>query len=245
MFAYRQKHHLGLTVLLTAILAVSSQLTLAQGNSNGNANANANSNGNGHGKNKNVGVGNASNGIKGRIVTEKGIYYTGQSVEIGIRFPRGSELITEGSIDAFVVIFAPVIDNDDSDSDTATDSSVDALSDAVVLPVSDVASEDTVKLFDVEAVDVDTLAAGTYQVGLILTNPGGDPLSINDWYTGLLGLIDIVGITITDEAVDFDADGDGQVDDDADGDGFSDATDEDSDSADSGDSSDSDTSGDT
>ena len=257
MFAYRQKYHLVLTVLITAILAVSSQLTLAQGNSNGNANAKANSNGNGHGKNKNIGVGNASNGIMGRIVTEKGIYYSGQSVEIGIRFPRGSELITEGSVDAFVVIFSPVIGNGDTDADVdsgsdsgsdsaaTTDPSVDALSDAVVLPVSNVASVDTVKLFEVEAVDVSTLAAGTYQLGLILTDPGGDPLSINDWYTGLLGLIDIRGITITDEAVDFDEDGDGHVDDNPDGNGFSNVTDDDTDSAGGSDSSDTDTSGDT
>ena len=98
MFAYRQKYHLVLTVLITAILAVSSQLTLAQGNSNGNANAKANSNGNGHGKNKNIGVGNASNGIMGRIVTEKGIYYSGQSVEIGIRFPLATNFFPFYSI---------------------------------------------------------------------------------------------------------------------------------------------------
>ena len=66
------------------------------------------------------------------------------------------------------------------------------------------------------------LPAGTYQLGLILTNPGGDPLVINDWFKGLLGLIDIVGLTVSDEALPFDEDMDGQVDDDTDEDGFSD-----------------------
>ena len=215
MLDYRQKCHTILTVLITAFLLVSSQLAMAQGNSNGKANAN--------GKNKNIGVGNASDGIQGSIITEKGIYYTGDPLEISLKFSRGSELITDGSVDAFVVIFAPVVSDDEaSESDTDTLANVDALSDAVVLPVSDEASAEARKLFEVEAVDISALPVGTYQLGLILTNPGGDPLNINDWYTGLLGLIDIVGLTIADGAVDFDVDGDGQVDDDADGDGFSD-----------------------
>ncbi len=91
-----------------------------------------------------------------------------------------------------------------------------------MLPVSSEASAETRQLFAIDAVDVSTLPAGTYQLGLILTNPGGDPLVINDWYNGLLGLIDVVGLTVADEAVDFDEDGDGEVDDDSDGDGFSD-----------------------
>ncbi len=98
-----------------------------------------------------------------------------------------------------------------------------------MLPVSSDASAQTRQLFAIGAVDLSVLPAGTYQLGLILTNPGGDPLNINDWYAGLLGLIDIVGLTVTDEAVPFDTDGDGEVDDDSDGDGFSDDDDEDED----------------
>ena len=94
-----------------------------------------------------------------------------------------------------------------------------------MLPVSNLASADSHKLFAVDAVDVGSLPAGTYQIGLILTNPGGDPLVINDWYRGLLGLVNVVGLTITDEAAEFDTDGDGEVDDDADSDGFSDDSD--------------------
>ncbi len=28
------------------------------------------------------------------------------------------------------------------------------------------------------------------------TNPGGDPLDINDWYQGLFGLINVVGVPV-------------------------------------------------
>lgn len=68
------------------------------------------------------------------------------------------------------------------------------------------------KLFEVPAVDISEIPAGTYQLGLILTVPGGDPLSLDDWFNGLLGLAHIRGLTITDEALPADADGDGMMD---------------------------------
>lgn len=218
-------------VLFGLLLALSAGTALAQGNSQGK----------GQGQNKNIGVGNASDGISGRIITNKGIVYTGDPLEISIQFPRGSDLVNDGSVDAYIVIMAPTVtdevdddassdDSDASDDDTSAGTSA-ALSDPVVLSVSDIASVDTTKLFELEQVDLSELAGGTYQLGLVLTNPGGDPLVIGDWYTGLLGLIDVVGLTVADEAVDFDLDGDGEVDDDADGDGLSDDDDDTSDSS--------------
>lgn len=234
---------LGISLLLL------SQIAVAQGNSQGNGNGN----GNGYGKNNNIGVGNASDGISASIVTAKDIFYTGDPLAISLRFNRGADLVNGGDVDAYLVIFAPSNGEAETDPDTDTDSTdttavdteaaLGALTDAVVLPVSDQASEDEQKLFELEAVDIAALPAGTYQLGLILTNPGGDPLVINDWFKGLLGLIDIVGLTVSDEALPFDEDMDGEVDDDADGDGFSDDdSDEDSDD-DSDDDPDSDTSG--
>lgn len=90
------------------------------------------------------------------------------------------------------------------------------------MPLTVTADSDTLNLFTLESVDISSLPAGTYQLGLVLTRPDGDPLNINDWYRGLLGLVNIVGLTITDTPVDFDDDGDGMVDNDSDGDGFSD-----------------------
>jgi hypothetical protein len=219
MNAFFQRSFKYLTVLLSLVVLIMSQAALAQGNSSGK----------GNGKNKNVGVGNASDGISASIVTDKDIFYTGDPLSISIRFNRGAELVSGGEVDAYLIVFAPSVDDstaeDSEDIDTETDdstavdteASLDALSDAIILPVSDQASSDEQKLFELEAVDVSTLPAGTYQLGLILTNPGGDPLVINDWFKGLLGLIDIVGLTVSDEALSFDEDGDGQVDDDDDG----------------------------
>lgn len=222
-------------LLFSLLLVLSAGTALAQGNSQGK----------GQGKNKNIGVGNSSDGISGRVITNKGVIYTGDPLEISIQFPSGSDLVNDGSVDAYVVIMAPTVTDDadsaaDDDSTTTdtTDTTADAdvsgddtpvgtstaLSAPIVLPVSDVASANKTKLFELEQVDLSVLAGGTYQLGLVLTNPGGDPLVIGDWYRGLLGLIDVVGLTITDEAVDFDQDADGVVDDDADGDGLSDDT---------------------
>ena len=218
MFNFKQIFKPIISTMIASTLLLTSALVVAQGNSNNNGNANS------HGKNKNVGVGNASDGIMGSVITDKRIYYSGDALDIYLRFARGSELIVGGSVDAYVVIFSPA-ENGNDEVDPALNN--DPLTDAIVLPVSSDASSENHKLFAMDAVNVESLPAGTYQLGLILTNPDGDPLNINDWHNGLLGLINIVGLTITDEAVDFDQDGDGQVDDDDDGDGFSDSDDSD------------------
>jgi len=237
------------TIMLSLTFLIASTAVWAQGNSQGK----------GNGKNKNLGVGNASDGISARIVTAKDIFYTGDPLAISLKFYRGAGLVSGGEVDAYVVVFAPVQESSDDSSDSDADSSdttddvtttdtqaaLEALSDAVVLPVSDQANSEEQKLFEIENVDVSTLPAGTYQLGLILTNPGGDPLNINDWFKGLLGLIDIVGLTISDEALSIDADGDGEVDDDLDGDGFSDDVEDDDDDDDDDSSTSTDSSGST
>lgn len=124
------------------LLLVMSKAALAQGNSQAK----------GNGKNKNVGVGNASDGISARIITDRGIFYTGDPLSISLRFNRGAELVSGGEVDAYLVIFSPVLDESGDDGDSNSDSdiveetdsiaadteaAVNALSDAVVLPVSD------------------------------------------------------------------------------------------------------------
>lgn len=190
---------------ISVVLLGGAQFAFAQGSGQGNANGSGN----------NLGHGNASDGIKGRIVTDKRIFYTGDPLEISLRFPRGADLVTSGDVDASVIIFTP-----------------DDEAEAIVLPVSNEASPSVRRLFELEAVDISALPPGQYQLGLVLTEPDGDPLAVADWHNGLLGLIDIVGIRITDEAQDDDEDGDGMVDDDDDGDGFSDDDESDDDADD-------------
>ncbi len=163
---------------------------------------------------KNDGAGNASDGIQGRIVTEKHVIYTGDPLNISLRFARGAQLVTSGEVDASVIIFTP-----------------EQAAEPIVVPVSSEASATARKLFQIESVDVSALPAGQYQIGLVLTVPDGNPLLLSDWHNGLLGMIDVVGIRISDKAIADDQDGDGMLDDDADDDGFSDDDDEEDDSS--------------
>ena len=68
----------------------------------------------------------------------------------------------------------------------------------------------------------ETLPAGQYQLGLVVTVPNGDPTNLQDWYGGFRGLLDMEGVYISAELLPEDADGDGECDFDADGDGFCD-----------------------
>jgi len=185
-------------------------------------------------------VRNADLDITARVVTDRDIVFAGDPLQIGVAFSRGADRINDRQADAFLVIFAPTdpattardidestllpANEDDQDQGPAgaTDlgpGSRDILADAIIVPLAN-ASGNTQTLFSIDAVDVGTLTAGTYQLGVVLTDPGGNPLNMNDWYNGLLGLVDVVGLTITAEALPIDADGDGQIDNDFDNDGF-------------------------
>ncbi|MEZ5489517.1 MAG: hypothetical protein R3F50_04255 [Gammaproteobacteria bacterium] len=72
---------------------------------------------------------------------------------------------------------------------------------------------------------------GTYQPGLILTVPGGDPLGLGTWLNGLLGLVHIKELTLSAEALPADADGDGMMDCDAEYEGLTCEEEEDSSTA--------------
>ena len=199
-----------------------------------------NSRGKASGKSKNVGQGNASNGLKARIVTNQDIVYTGQTLEIGFQFARGSELITEGLAEAFLVIFSPPAgegevpiepiilplnpeieemtdgeDGSEEGGDSESTGEESTTSDTEVEGEEEPEVEDEAgprNLFTVPQVDDQEIPAGTYQLGLILTSPGGDPLDLSTWYNGLLGLVHVRGLTVSAEALPADSDGDGMMD---------------------------------
>lgn len=143
--------------------------------------------------------------IRGKILTRRHVYYNGDLLEISLRFARGAPLVRNGEVDAWVVIYTPADEQE-----------------PVVIPVSELASTEIRRLFVVEDIDLSELPAGQYQLGLIVTIPGGDPLLLQDWYHGLRGLLDIVGIRLTDILLEDDRNRDGFIDSDFDGDGFSD-----------------------
>lgn len=197
--------HIWLNALLSTVLLVSGA-AMAQGNSD-NA---PGQNGNGKG-NKNLGHGNASDGIMARIKADRQIYYTGEasedgednSLDISVHFPRGAQLIQDGEVDAHLVIFEP---------NTAL-SAID---------ISSEASPENHKLFEMDSEELEQLPEGVYQLGVVLTVPEGDPLNMEDWYNGLLGLVTVQGLTVSSEPLSIDEDGDGHLDQDDDGDGIAD-----------------------
>jgi hypothetical protein len=192
------------------LMAVAGMATSALAADNGGQGNNASTNGDllgGHA------VQNGKSAIKGNIWTRHHIYYVGDELEVRVQFARGHDLLEAGDADAHVVVFA-------SDGSTFD----------VPVP-ADVGAESR-KFFSIESVDLDSLAEGQYQLGLVLTVPDGDPTLLEDWYGGFRALLDSEAIYIAAEPVDDDEDGDGELDDDEDGDGLAgeeeDETDDDS-----------------
>jgi hypothetical protein len=159
--------------------------------------------------NQNLGHGNASNGVMAIIHANRHVLYAGEdALEVSVRFPRGAELLTGGEVDAHLVVFGP-----------------DAIWDVLALD-EEGAGNGNGNLFQLAESDVEALAAGVYQLGVVLTVPGGDPFALEDWFNGMLGLLAVQGLTIAEEPIEEDADEDGFIDDDSDGDGLSDGEEE-------------------
>lgn len=195
------------TVCAMALTLVLAPDVLAQGNSE-----------NAPGKNKNLGHGNASNGVKAIIHANRHVLYAGDdSLEMDIRFPRGAELLVDGEVDAHLVVFGP---------EAAWD----------ILPLDDEAAdaEGGGNLFQLAENEIEALPAGVYQLGVVLTVPGGDPFVLEDWYNGMLGLVAVKGLTVADGPIEEDADEDGFIDEDSDDDGLVDGGDDEDDSTDDG-----------
>ena len=133
-----------------------------------------------------------------KVKTSQHVYYTGDPLEISVKFGRGSELLANNTADGFIVIY----------------SVKDATTTTVKIP-NDIGPNPR-EFFKLDNVDTKTLAVGQYQLGLIVTKPGGDPLKVADWYLGFRGLLDTHAVYITDVPVPMiDADHDGEVDADA------------------------------
>lgn len=190
-----------LTISTMAMALVLAPDVMAQGNS-----------GNAPGKlKKNIGFGNASDGVKAIIHTNRDVFYTGEGdadeLEVDVRFPRGGELLSSGEVEAHLMVFSP---EDDFDA----------------LPLSSEVSTGSRNLFALDSDALRDLPEGSYQLGVVLTTPDGDPLNLDDWYNGLLGLVSVQGLTISSEATDIDEDGDGFVEGDSNGDGMPDEEDD-------------------
>jgi hypothetical protein len=91
---------------------------------------------------------------------------------------------------------------------------------AITVPLPAQTPDSPVSLIELSNLDTSVLLPGDYQLALVLTVPGGNPLNISDWYSGFRGLLSIERLRFSATATSSDADGDGEFDDDTDGDGF-------------------------
>jgi hypothetical protein len=146
-------------------------------------------------------VKNGKNDVQGNLKTGQHIYYEGDALDISVQFARGGSLLAEGEADAHIVIF----------SFDGTTSSV---------PVPDDIGPVSRKFFSIDEIDTATLPEGQYQLALVLTIPGGDPLLVEDWYSGFRALLDTEAVYISDDVLEGDENQDGEWDEDADDDGI-------------------------
>ena len=143
---------------------------------------------------------NGRNDFKADIRT-KHIYYVGETLSVFVKFSRGIDILADELADAHIIVVTPNTD-------------------AYSFPVDSSIGPQDRKFFSLDIENAETLPLGQYQLGLVVTIPGGDPLDIKDWYNGFRGLLDMEGIYISDQPLPEDVDADGECDADADGDGF-------------------------
>ncbi len=146
-------------------------------------------------------VQNGRGAFKGNLKTGQHIYYAGDDLDISVQFARGSSLLEDGEAEAHIVIFV-------------SDGSV------ISVPVDSDIGAGSRKFFEIENIDISQLPEGQYQIGLVLTIPGGDPALLDDWYSGFRALLDTEAVYVTADALDGDDDEDGEWDDDLDDDGI-------------------------
>lgn len=139
--------------------------------------------------------------IDGSLETRQHIYYPGDALDVRVSFTGDTSLLVSQGVDVYIAIL------NGNQSPT-------------FLAVENYENFSSKRMFFLETVSAEVLPEGVYQLGLILTNPGGDPANIADWYNGFGGLLDIDAIQSSTNFIDEDFDRDGEWDDDYDKDGF-------------------------
>jgi hypothetical protein len=146
-----------------------------------------------------VSFGGTPGASRGLLSVNRHVYYIGDTVQVRVVYPRSLTAVWNGSAEGHVVIYIPQ-------------------GQAISAPLPAQTADTPVSVLDLTALDTSVLAAGDYQLALVLTVPGGNPLDVNTWYNGFRGLLSIERVRFSAGATSSDADGDGEFDDDADGD---------------------------
>ncbi len=146
---------------------------------------------------------------KGLIKTGRHVFYPGEAFSLSVVLPKSLKAFWNGDADAWLLVqdkngdFFPIVVSND-----------DILPDKPKVIIEDI------------ILDPENFPEGCYQIALILTEKGGDPTELSDWYNGFGGLVSISRIILAEPGNTEDNDQDGEVDQDDDGDGYPDTDDQ-------------------
>ncbi|GAB6039479.1 hypothetical protein [Endothiovibrio diazotrophicus] len=156
-----------------------------------------------HGNSANAHAQGSPGSGRGLIVPSRHVYYPGDTLQVRVVYPSSLTAIWNGEAESYIVIHVPG-------------------GAAIPVPLTSDIPDSVVSLVELTDLDTSQLTPGDYQLGLVLTVPGGDPLNIDDWYQGFRGLLSVERVRFSETTDPADADGDGEFDNDSDGDGFGD-----------------------
>ncbi len=156
---------------------------------------------NNNGRNDDYRLTNDVSYISGDIETRQHVYYPGDVLDIRVALGGNTALVSGQGVDLYLGVFDPA-------------------GKAAFTRITDYKTFNSKRLFYIQDISTSVISAGTYQLALIMTVPGGNPQLVSNWYNGIGGLLDNDAITYSQTPVARDTNRDGEWDDDYDRDGF-------------------------
>lgn len=137
--------------------------------------------------------------LKDLIKPNQYVYYGGDTIKIELQIPCSLKALA-AKVDAYILVYTP---------------------EGELIPtLVDINTDKPYKFLEMPNLEV--LAKGDYHLAFLLTQVGGNPFNVNEWYHGFEGLLSFMRIKIAHKTDEEDQDHDGMIDGDFDGDGFPD-----------------------
>ncbi|MDY6992100.1 MAG: hypothetical protein SVR94_05765 [Pseudomonadota bacterium] len=137
--------------------------------------------------------------LKDLIKPNQYVYYPGDTIKIELQLPCFLKGLTS-KVDAYILVYTP---------------------EGELIPtLVEITTDKPYKFLEMPNLEV--LAKGDYHLALLLTQAGGNPFNVNEWYQGFNGLLSFIRIKIAPKIDAEDQDHDGIIDGDFDNDGFPD-----------------------
>ena len=137
--------------------------------------------------------------LKDLIKPNKYVYYSGDIIKIELQIPCSLKALAS-KVDAYILVYTPEKE--------------------LIPTLIDLSADKPYKFLEMPYLEV--LAKGDYYLAFLLTQVGGNPFNVNEWYQGFNGVLSFIRIKIAQKTDEEDKDNDGMIDGDFDGDGFPD-----------------------